>query len=77
MDIGCGNFELNNENCIVFKFKDIKKDFDSLLIFEEKGTFRIRLSKNCEILDEDAYWMDKGKVNFNSANEIANEMAKL
>ena len=20
-----GNFELNNENCIVFKFKDIKK----------------------------------------------------
>ena len=41
MDIGCGNFELNNENCIVFKFKDIKKDFDSLLIFEEKGTFRM------------------------------------
>tara|TARA_Y100000739_G_scaffold223440_2_gene226323 strand:+ start:8340 stop:9362 length:1023 start_codon:yes stop_codon:yes gene_type:complete len=77
MDIGCGNFELNNENCIVFKFKDIKKDFDSLLIFEEKGTFRIRLSKNCEILDEDAYWMDKGKVNLNSASEIANEIVRI
>ena len=32
---------------MVFKFKDIKKGFDSLLIFEDpvqKGTFRIRLS---------------------------------
>ena len=77
MDIGCGNFELNNENCIVFKFKDIKKDFDSLLIFEEKGTFRIRLSKNGEILDEDAYWMDKGKVNFDSASGISNEISRI
>ena len=77
MNIGCGNFELNNEDCIVFKFKDIKKDFDSLLIFEEKGTFRIRLSKNGEILDEDAYWMDKGKVNFNSAEDIANEIIRI
>jgi hypothetical protein len=72
-----GNFELNNENCIVFKFKDIKKDFDSLLICEEKGTFRIRLSKNGEILDEDAYWMDKGKVNFDSASGISNEISRI
>ena len=77
MNIGCGNFELNNENCIVFKFKDIKKDFDSLLICEEKGTFRIRLSKNGEILDEDHFWMDKGKVNFDSASDIANEIVRI
>ena len=31
MNINFGNFEWNGEHFIVFKFKDIKKEFDSLL----------------------------------------------
>ena len=80
MDINCGNFELNNENCIVFKFKDIKKDFDSLLIFEEKGTFRIRLSKNGDtkrISNKDYGYDGDGKINFDSAEDIANEIIRI
>ena len=80
MDINCGNFELNNENCIVFKFKDIKKDFDSLLIFEEKGTFRIRLSKNGDtkrISNKDYGYDGDGKINFDSTEDIANEIIRI
>tara|TARA_B100001063_G_scaffold245051_1_gene279544 strand:- start:1704 stop:2732 length:1029 start_codon:yes stop_codon:yes gene_type:complete len=80
MDIGCGNFELNNENSIVFKFKDIKKGFDSLLIFEEEGTFKIRLSYLGVFLpySSEYYGYDKvKKVNLNSASEIANEIVRI
>ena len=80
MNIGCGNFELNNENSIVFKFKDIKKGFDSLLIFEEEGMFKIRLSKNGDtkrISGKDYGYDGDGKVNFDSASDIANEISRI
>jgi len=83
MGIGCGNFEefdKESEDFMVFKFKDIKKGFDSLLIFEEKGTFRIRLSYLGVFLpySDKYYGYDKvKKVNFNSASEIANEIVRI
>ena len=77
MNIGCGNFELNNENSIVFKFKDIKKGFDSLLIFEEEGTFKIRLSYLGVFLPYSSEYYGDRKVNLNSASEIANEIVRI
>jgi len=78
-----GNFELNDEHFIVFKFKDINKDFDSLLICEDplrKGIFKIRLSKNGDtkrISDKDYGYDGDGKINFNSAEDIANEISRI
>ena len=77
MNIGCGNFELNNENSIVFKFKDIKKGFDSLLIFEEEGRIKIRLSYLGVFLPYSSEYYGDRKVNFNSASEIANEIVRI
>ena len=76
-NIGCGKFELNNENSIVFKFKDIKKGFDSLLIFEEEGTFKIRLSYLGVFLPYSSEYYGDRKVNLNSASEIANEIVRI
>lgn len=78
-----GNFEWNNEHFIVFKFKDIKKDFDSLLICEDplqKETFKIRLSKNGDtkrISNKDYGYDEYEKVNFDSAEDIANEIVRI
>jgi hypothetical protein len=83
MNNTCGNFEWNDEHFMVFKFKDIKKGFDSLLIFEDpeqKGTFRIRLSYLGVFLQScnKYYGYDEGKkVNFNSASDIANEIVRI
>ena len=78
-----GNFEWNDEHFIVFKYKDIKKDFDSLLICEDplrKETFKIRLSKNGDtkrISNKDYGYDEYEKINFNTASEIANEIVRI
>ena len=81
-DISCGNFKgFNNDHFIVFKFYNIQKNFDSLLICEDplrKGMFKIRLSKNGHRTSDEDYGYDgDGKVNFDSAADIANEIVRI